>query len=280
MALTIGITGATGYVGTRIMTALTAAGHECCALVRDPSAAGPGSRAFALGSTPSPELCAGLDVLVHCAWDMCAGTAQQVREINVEGSRALLESATTAGVKRVLFISSMSAFAGCRSLYGKAKLDVEKMVAQHDGISIRPGLIYGPTPGGVVGAVLGLAERTSWLPMVGNGHFALHPCHEDDLTTLVATCCTTELTEIPSPLFAAATTPRAFRDIVTSLAGKPLHFIPVPWRCIWLGLKTLETLGIRPRLKSDSLLGLVYSDPAPDFAAGSLPMATFRALAR
>lgn len=276
MSLTIGVTGATGYVGQRIVAALTAAGHDCIQLVRQPRTAT--ERGFVLGAPPAAGLCTGLDVLVHCAWDMRAGRAAQVRAINIEGSRLLLEAGRAAGVQRTLFISSMSAFAGCRSLYGNAKLEVEAQVAAHGGTTIRPGLIYGPQPGGVVGAVLQLARRSRWLPMVGTGQFALHTCHEDDLVALLVACCSDLQTGLPPLLYAAEPTPRAFRDIVTTLANRPLHFIPVPWRLIWTGLKALETLGLRPRLKSDSLLGLVYSDPAPDFANGRLTGLSFRPL--
>ena len=43
--------------------------------------------------------------------------------------------------------------------------------------------------------------------------------------------------------------------------------IPVPWRLIWFGLIVLERLGLNLRFRSDSLIGLVNSDPHPDFSA-------------
>ena len=79
---------------------------------------------------------------------------------------------------------------------------------------------------------------------------------------------------------AAELTGRRFRDIITTLAGRDLRFLPVPWRLAWLGIRCLEALGMKPRMKSDSLIGLVKSDPAPDFSAiDGLPV-SFRSLSR
>ena len=67
----------------------------------------------------------------------------------------------------------------------------------------------------------------------------------------------------------AAPQPVSLRRILTRRANgfgrKPL-LVPVPWQAIWLGLRTLEMLGLRA-LRSDSVLGFVHSDPAPQFDA-------------
>ena len=275
MSLTIGITGAHGYVGSRLCATLTAAGHEVIRFVRLPR---DGERYFALGGMISPEQLEDLDVLVHCAWDMRANRADTVRRTNIEGSQHLLTAAHIAGVSRIVFISSMSAYEGCRSLYGKAKLEVEQLVRREGGVSIRPGLIYGPEPGGITGSLLRLARTTPVLPMIGLGRFRLHTCHEDDLTELLLIACMSAESRLPQLITAAETTAREFRDIIGTLAGRRLLFVPVPWQLAWLGIKCLEVLRLKLRLKSDSLIGLVYSDPEPDFAALENLGATFRPL--
>ncbi len=275
MTLTIGITGANGYVGSRLCDAIAAAGHDIVRFARRP---GPGARAFTLGEAVDPDLLADVDVLIHCAWDMRAGDAATVRRINIDGSRLLFAAARQAGVPRCVFISSMSAWEGCRSLYGQAKLEVEQEVQRTGGVSVRPGLIYGAAPGGMVGALLGLARRTPLLPMVGTGQFPLHTCHEDDLAELLLIVCMAEESRLAPVITAATEEGLAFRDIVQRLAGRPLSFVPVPWRLLWFGLRALESLGLRPRMKSDSLLGLVYADPRPGFAALRALGATFRPL--
>jgi nucleoside-diphosphate-sugar epimerase len=275
MSLVIGITGANGYVGSRLRSTLTAAGHDVIGLVRQPTTA---ERAFRLGDYMPPDRLAGIDVLIHAAWDMRARTADEVRQTNIDGSTYLLDAAREAGVARQIFISSMSAFAGCRSLYGRGKLEVESRVHAYRGVVIRPGLVYGPEPGGIVGALLGLAKRSPILPMIGTGRFRLHTCHESDLAELAVITCMADEGRLPRLITAAETHGYEFRDIVERLAGRRLLYLPVPWRIAWAGLRAVESLGVRPRMKSDSLIGLVHADPAPDFAPLHALGATFRPL--
>jgi len=67
----------------------------------------------------------------------------------VEGSIRLLRMAKAAGVGRIVFISTISAFTGARSRYGRAKLQVESVCRELGGIILRPGLVFGDSPGGV-----------------------------------------------------------------------------------------------------------------------------------
>ena len=276
MNLRIGITGAHGYVGARLCATLASAGHEVVRLVRLPHE---GERYFCLGEIIAPETLEDLDVLVHCAWDMRAAGPSAVRRTNIRGSVHLFDAAHTAGVSRVIFISSMSAFPGCHSQYGLAKLEVEQAISKRGGISIRPGLVYGPEPGGMVGALLRLASVSPVLPMIGRGRYPLFPCHEDDLSELLLVACMSAQEKLQPVITAAERKAWPFRDIVTTLAGRKLFYIPVPWQLAWAGLRLLELFTIRSRLKSDSLLGLVYSNQEPDFAALDQLGAAFRPLA-
>src|SRR5207253_1039840 len=50
-------------------------------------------------------------------------------------------------IPKIIFISTISAFEGCRSLYGRAKLEIEKIALDCGALVIRPGLVYGSGPG-------------------------------------------------------------------------------------------------------------------------------------
>lgn len=260
--LRIGVSGATGYVGAVIARALRNAGHTVITFVRRP---GTHDRLFELGHVPDRDALADLDVFIHGAWDMRLSSAAEVSATNVAGSLRLLDALEAAGVPRLIFISSMSAYPGCRSVYGQAKLRVEQKVLELGGLIVRPGLVYGDEPGGMTGALATLARRFPLVPMVGRGDFVIYPCHEDDLGALLCYCCEQDRMSMSQLLTAAQSRGMPFRDIVSALAGRRVHYLPLPWKLLWLILRTIEALGIRPRLKSDSLLGLVYSDPTPDF---------------
>ena len=60
--------------------------------------------------------------LIHAAWDMNANSLSTLERDCVAGSARLFAAARAGGVSRLIFISSISAFAGARSAYGRSKL--------------------------------------------------------------------------------------------------------------------------------------------------------------
>lgn len=272
--LTCALTGPAGYIGSVLAAALSAANHAVVPLSRDPARLA-GARRFSLAEPIAPGTFANVDALVHCAWDFAAASAADVRRINVDGSLKLLDAARAAGVRRTVFISSMSAFDGCRSIYGKAKLDVERRAS--DVVAVRPGLVHGPRPGGMVAA---LAKLTALplIPLPGAGGQPLYLTHQDDLAQLVLTLLAAT-DRPPAPLIAAHDQPLAFRQILRRLAaahGRRPLLCPFPWQLQWLALRSAELVGLRPRLRADSLISLLHQDPHPDFAAARAVGVTFR----
>jgi nucleoside-diphosphate-sugar epimerase len=264
------VTGATGYVGSIVAGALGAAGMEVIALGRPKAARVVDGRArlFRLGDAVETESWAGVGTLVHCAYDFSVRSWTQIERVNVRGSLQLFESARGAGVKRLIFISSMSSFHGCRSLYGRAKLAVERRAKDLGVIVVRPGLVYGARPGGMVGALRRLVRAAPVLPLVGRGDQVLYPLHEEDLGRLIIHLCICPDPPVGVPIVAASERSCSFRHLLESLArteGKNAHFIPVPPPLVWGTLKCLEALGVQGRLHSDSLVGFMNQDRHPDF---------------
>ena len=130
-------------------------------LVRRGSPGQADSLRFDLAQAPSLTLLDGIDTLVHCAWDMSVTRRADIWRINVGGTAALLRLAERTGVRRVIFLSSMSAYQGTNQLYGRAKLECENMaVSLGQGVA-RLGLVYGPGSGGMAGAL----RRMTRLPV-------------------------------------------------------------------------------------------------------------------
>src|SRR5689334_16478055 len=110
------VTGSTGYLGSKIASALGRAGWRTVPLGRQAPAA---TLRWALGDTPDAAAFDGVDALVHCAYDFTVRSFEEAWEINVEGTRQLLGTAREAGVPRILAISSMSAYEGTHQSYGR-----------------------------------------------------------------------------------------------------------------------------------------------------------------
>jgi len=265
------ITGSNGYVGSCIKNYFAAHGWEIRELTRQPQ---PGSHgvAFQLGADLSPASLAGVAALVHCAYDFKPLTWAEIRTVNVGGAEKLLAAAQAAGVGRIIVISSISAYEGCRSLYGRAKLEIEAIAQRHGALAIRPGLVYGDRPGGMFGKLQAQIRRTKIIPLIGDGSQLQYLVHEEDLSAFAETFAAGKLVTTGRLFSAAHPQPWPFKELLLAIArglGKKISFLPLPWRLIWLGLKTAEACGLRLNFRSDSLVSLMYQNPQPDFSANA-----------
>lgn len=111
------VTGATGFVGSAVARKLVAAGHDVRALAR---AASDRRNLYGLavevvvGDLRDPASLAaalkGCDALFHVAADyrLWVPDSETIYAVNVDGSRALIEAAMTAGVERMVYTSSVA----------------------------------------------------------------------------------------------------------------------------------------------------------------------------
>src|SRR5437588_10251254 len=106
------ITGTTGYIGGYLLRYLQARGMHIRELRRTaPGEVLPGNVVpFTLGQPVSPGVFDGMDILIHCAYDFTVTKWEDIKQINVDGTLQLFEAAATAGIKNMLFISTISAF--------------------------------------------------------------------------------------------------------------------------------------------------------------------------
>jgi nucleoside-diphosphate-sugar epimerase len=265
------ITGSNGYVGGRVKNYFAGHGWEILEMTRRP---GPGSRMvqFQLGGDIPPELLSGVAALVHCAYDFKPLRWPEIRAVNVEGSRKILEAARAAKIPKIIFISSISAFDGCRSLYGRAKLEIEKIALDHGALVIRPGLVYGSGPGGMFGKLAAQIRNSSVIPLIGDGSQIQFLVHHEDLSAFVEKFAAEKVQMPPAILTAAHARPWPFKQLLLEIArglGKKPKFIPLPWRLVWLGLKSAEVCGLKLNFRSDSLVSLMHQNPSPDFSANT-----------
>jgi dihydroflavonol-4-reductase len=182
------VTGATGLLGNNLVRALVKTGVRVRALARDPHKA-----ARQLGDVPGVQIVQGdmtqvagfagaladCDVLFHTAAyfrESYGGGAhaERLRRVNVDGTRALLDAAYAAGVRRVVHTSSIAILDGrpgevldetrLRSRedaddYYRSKIDTDAVVFEaldrHPDLwaaMVMPGWMHGPGDSGPTSA--------------------------------------------------------------------------------------------------------------------------------
>ncbi|EDY18259.1 NAD-dependent epimerase/dehydratase [Chthoniobacter flavus Ellin428] len=236
---------------------------------------------YQLGDDPWSLPWGEVDALVHCAYDFRPKSPGKIHEINVDGSIGLLRAAREAGVKRAVFISSLSSFPGCRSLYGQAKLEVEAAALELGWAVVRPGLVWSNTSGSLMRS-LERAASGRFIPLIGDGSYIQYLVFDEDLAELVFALCQSDAPSISHAISAAHPEKISLRSLLQRMADKQGNrptFVPIPWRLMHAGLKALETLGLPAPFRSDSLIGIVFQNPAPEFALPELPQVTFRPFA-
>ena len=263
------VTGAGGYVGSRLKQALRQQAWHVAELSRAPRTGSPAIR-FQLGEEVAPESLAGAEALVHCAYDFAPVSWNAICRINVSGSEKLFRAARQAKIERLIYISSMSAFESCRSWYGKAKLETEALAAAAEAVILRPGLIWGTSAGGPFGRLVAQVDRSRILPLFDRGSPVQYLVHEEDVSQIVCRCAAGALPPPSQPLTVAHEQPWEFRQVLEEIArarGKRLILVPVPWRVVWAWLRLAEVLRLPLRFHSDNLVSLMHQNPQPSFAA-------------
>jgi dihydroflavonol-4-reductase len=192
------LTGATGFLGSHVARALVASGHGVRALARA------GSSKDLLADVPELDwvtgdlldvgslraAAAGCEAVVHAAAmvDFSPKRAARQREINVEGTRHVLEAARAAGVRRFVHTSSVAAVGRPHEGgvadedtrydwpiglgYNETKRDAERLVRRAEGLEtvcVNPALVFGP--GETYKRTLPLFRLVKWglLPVVPPG---------------------------------------------------------------------------------------------------------------
>ncbi|MBA3866084.1 MAG: NAD-dependent epimerase/dehydratase family protein [Solirubrobacterales bacterium] len=200
MPLTVAVTGPTGEIGLPLMEALERdpGVESVLGMARrpfEPAAAGWEKvfyrRGDILDRGSLAALFDGADVVVHLAFAIF-GSREQTRRVNLQGSRNVFEAAVAAGVKRLVYASSVAAYGfhagnpplltegvparGSESLYYSAqKAELESALSEIvagsevDVYVVRPCVVAGPRATMLVQQVVKSARFGDPLPALRRG---------------------------------------------------------------------------------------------------------------
>lgn len=217
------VTGATGFIGRALTSALRTTGWDVAAI----DLAGSGDVVLGDVSTPGEwqDACAGADLVIHAAALVAMPAPRDRRrfwQVNALGTRNVIDAARRHGVGRLVVVSSVTVFGNdfpdqvdetypvrpTGVPYADTKIAAEQaalaahLAGEVEVTVVRPGDVYGPGSVWIVEPLDMMRWRTFALPARGRGVFS--PVHVDDLV---------------AGIIAAGTTPAASGQVVTLSGG-------------------------------------------------------------
>jgi len=210
------VTGATGFLGSRLVSTLAGRGYRVRALSRRPAAAdtfrGTAVEPFSADVADKASLRPafdGIDIVVHAAADT-SGSKEGAKSSTIEGTRNVVDLCEEVGVNKLIHISSMSVYGVSdlrenstvtedaplerypekRGHYTWGKVESEKLMlaAITRGtipiVCLRPGTIFGPG-GEIFTPMMGFSLGKKVFAIIGSGDFVLPLVYIDNLVDAI-----------------------------------------------------------------------------------------------
>ncbi len=272
------VTGANGFVGASVCRALKSAGYQVRGTVRDAEKTTPADETVVVGEidnhTDWTAALAGVSAVIHCAGrvhvmkETAADPLMEFRRVNVEGSRRLAGAMAAAGVKRMVFVSSIGvngesgAFDERSVPHPKKPYAVSKWEAEHvlrdvgakrgvEIVIVRPPLVYGKDARGNFARLVKLVRLGLPLPF-GNIENRRTLIGVENLAHFLTLC-------VAHPAAAGetfvigddqyASTPDLIRWIGEGL-GKPVMMVPFPLGMLEFALSLVKREALLKQLSA------------------------------
>jgi uncharacterized protein YbjT (DUF2867 family) len=189
------VTGATGYVGGRLVERLLAEGRAVRALARDPSRLAPRERFEAVrgdvlagtGVRAALEGCSVAYYLVHSMEAVEAGSGHDFAARDRRAAERFAAAATAAGVERVVYLGGLAPRIGEPSPHIASRIEVERILLSlaPGATALRASILIGARSASFR-MLVRLVERLRLLPLPGWRDNVTQPIAERDAIEFLA----------------------------------------------------------------------------------------------
>lgn len=284
------VTGASGFVGTALVSRLAEAGRQVRAATRDPAGVSFQSNVDVVVVPDFSErvdwgaLLDGVESVVHLAGIAHTdGGEDDYDRVIYRASADLAEACDAAGISRLVFVSSVRAQTGPAAdrvlreedaprpsdAYGRAKLKAEGAVraARTPWTILRPVVVYGPGVKGNLAGLIRLADTPWPLPFASLSNKRSLLSLDNLLSAIVFAL--DEDVAVRETFLVADPTPVSLADLVAALRaglGRPSRLVPVPAAAMAAALTMIGRGDLWDRIG-----GTLVADPAKLMRAGWRP---------
>lgn len=191
-----------------------------------------------------------VDLIVHAAYD-----PEATEEDGVKSTDQLRCEARRAGVRRQIFLSSLSAQRENSTAYGGQKYRLEQLFCEDGDLLVRPGLVIGR--GGVFSTIERTLSRLPVFPLVDGGQ---SPVSYLGLNELI--WCLVSLVKQAGPhreynLFHEQKVNfRTVLEVSARKRGLRRYYLSLPSSWLLFGLSVFHRFGLVRSVKADNITGL------------------------
>ena len=180
------VTGATGFVGRRLVARLVEVGRAVRALAR--READLPEVEFVPGDVRDlstvVSAARGCETVTHLVGIIREGRGASFHDIHARGTDNVVRACEEAGVPRLLHMSALGARPKARSRYHRSKWEAEEIVrgSSLDSTIFRPSVIFG-AGNSFLPQVRALLRRGRVIPIIGDGMSLLQPVWVEDVVS-------------------------------------------------------------------------------------------------
>jgi len=251
------LTGANGFIGRYLLSALIQAGHEVVPAVRRPEETDrllprPASIRIDFNRVAGPAdwapHLARIDAVINCAGILQGRPGQSIDAIHARAPIALFQACAAAGIRHVIQISAISAEAGAGTGYAATKHAADAYLAGTglDWVILRPSLVYAQDAHGGTSLFRAIAALPFLTPLPGDGRQQFQPIHMDDLTAaVVRILADPRVRRITVDPVGPEPIPlrRLFADLRQWLGYRPVPALPIPMLLMRLAARVGDVVG-------------------------------------
>ena len=129
----------------------------------------------------------GVDTVVHMAALTKSTRESDYFEVNVSGTKNLINACLESGVKKIIYISSSAASLNGGG-YSRSKLEAEQSIKKSGmkWLILRPSEVYGHREDDSINRLIRWIQRYIFVPVIGTGTCKLSPVFIDDVVSAIA----------------------------------------------------------------------------------------------
>jgi nucleoside-diphosphate-sugar epimerase len=197
--------------------------------------------------------------LVHCAYDFNQTKWQDIYKTNVLGSKKTFKIGYESKIKKIVNISTVSAYPEAISLYGKAKYKIEKLSENYNVINLRCGLVNS-NKSKLLNRIRYFAKKFYIFPLIGDGNLKIHLCNLEDIAHFIEKIQASKIVLNKKIFYICNPNYIFLKNLITSFSKKKIY-IKIPIIFVKIFLKITDLMKLPIGFTYDNLLGLINYNP-------------------